>query len=246
MSNAVTSLERDGHEDRSSLPDRPEMLARYRRLRDVSRHHNSAMQKFVSRAVVLQHARRLGLARGRTLILDSMDDLTYAFDLAIHTAEPGRSRAIDRYAEAAGTLSDPDETLMLHAMRAARFALLRIEQRHPVVGLVTTDLCRRTERWLIDLGLESSVPDGAMLATRLYAPEGFSMTAGVNVPIDATIMVTVIDELPRYMQGQPLEAIVDDRRFAEVIYRTALASGLSDRVEYQDLPVDSIDKRIRP
>jgi len=27
--------------------------------------------------------------------------------------------------------------------------------------------------------LESSLPDGAALATRLYTPEGFAMTAGV-------------------------------------------------------------------
>jgi hypothetical protein len=46
----------------------------------------------------------------------------------------------------------------------------------------------------------------------------------------------LIDELPRQMQGQPLEVIVDDRRFAETIYRIALASGLMDRIEYRDLP----------
>jgi hypothetical protein len=236
MSDAASSLERDGHEYRSLSPDRAEVLARYRRLREIGRRHKSALQKFMSQDAILQHARRLGLARGRTFILDHIDELTYAFDLAIYTAQPGRSRAIDRYVESARASSDPDETLMLDAMRAACFSLLRIERRHPVIGLVTTDLCRRTERWLIDVGLESSVPDGAMMATRLYTPEDFSMTAGVNVPIDATIMVKLVDELPRHMQSQPLEVIVDDRRFAETIYRIALANGLMDQVEYRDLP----------
>ena len=34
---------------------------------------------------MLQHARRLGLAHGKTLMLDSIDELPLAFDLAIHT-----------------------------------------------------------------------------------------------------------------------------------------------------------------
>jgi 4-carboxymuconolactone decarboxylase len=38
----------------------------------------------------------LGLAQGRTLILDDMEEMTYVFDLAIYTAPPRRSRAIDR------------------------------------------------------------------------------------------------------------------------------------------------------
>jgi hypothetical protein len=237
MSVTVTSAEGDDYENRISFPDRAKVLERYRRLREISQRHNSAVQKLISQESILQHARRLGLARGRTFILDGIDDLTYALDLAIHTAPPGRSRAIDRYAETARATFDADEKLMLDAMRAALFSLLRIERRHPIAGLVATDLCRDTERWLVDVGLESSIPDGATLATRLYTPGDFSMTAGVNVPLDATTLLRLIDELPRHMQGQPLEVLVDDRRFAEMIYRIALANGLMDRVEYRDVPL---------
>jgi hypothetical protein len=235
MSDSVTLPECDNQENRPSPSDRAEVLERYRHLREISRRHNHAIQKLISQESMLQHARRLGLARGRTFILDSMDDLTCAFDLAIHTAPPGRSRAIDRYAESACATSDADELLMLEAMRAARFSLLRIERRHHIAGLVTTDLCRNTERWLIDIGLESSIPDGATLATRLYTVGDFSMTAGVNVPLDATTMVASIDDLPQHLKELPLDMLADDRRFAETIYRNALANGLMDRVEYRDV-----------
>jgi hypothetical protein len=33
--------------------------------------------------------------------------------------------------------------------------------------------------------------------------------------------------------------VIDDRRFAEAIYRVALADGIMDRVAYQDLPDDA-------
>lgn len=236
MSDAAIPLARANCESRPSFPDRAKVLERYRHLREISRRHNSAVQKLVSQGSILQQARRLGLARGKTFILDGIDDLTYALDLAIHTAPPGRSRAIDRYAEAASALSDADDLLMLDAMRTARFSLLHVDRRHQIAGLVTTDLCQHTERWLVDVGLESSIPDGTTLATRLYSPGEFSMTAGVNVPFDATTLAALIGELPRHMQGQPLEVIVDDRRFAETIYRIALANGVTDRVEYRDVP----------
>jgi hypothetical protein len=208
MPDAVTPLERDHLESCTLSSDRAEVLARYRRLREISQRHNSAMQRVISQEAVLQHARQLGLARGRTFFLDSMDELSYAFDLAIHTAPAGRSRAIDRYAESARAVPASDEMLMLNAMRAAHFSLLRVERRHEVAGLVATDLCRRVERWLIDVGLESSIPDGSTMATRLYTPERFSMTAGVNVPLDDLTMMTLIAELPQHMR----QAARGDRR----------------------------------
>lgn len=216
-------------------PDRAEVLERYRSLREISRRHNRAIQKFTSPDSVMQHARRLGLARGKTLLLEDVDELTYAVDLAIHTAPAGRSRPIDRYAQSASAPSEGDEKLMLDAMRASRFSLLHIECRHPVAGLIATDLCHDTEQWLIDIGLEGSIPDGAMLATRFYTPGDFSMTAGVNVPLDAMTLTTMIGELPRHMKSQSLPAMAGDRRFAETIYRIALASSVMDRVQYRDV-----------
>jgi hypothetical protein len=36
-----------------------------------------------------------------------------------------------------------------------------------------------------------------------------------------------------------LTDLIDDRRFAETIYRVALADGIMDRVTYQDPPEDA-------
>ena len=43
---------------------------------------------FFSRPALLEQARHLGLAVGETLAAESFDELTLAFDLAIHTARP--------------------------------------------------------------------------------------------------------------------------------------------------------------
>jgi hypothetical protein len=163
--------------------------------------------------------------------------MTYVFDLAIHTAAAGRSRAIDRYARSARFAAGTDEARVLEAMRAARFSILAIERRHETAGLVATDLFRGGKVWLVDIGLGSSLLDGAVIATRLYAPEGFSMTAGVNVPVDRD-MIDGLGAEPRRLSQATLAAMSDDRHFAEAVYRIGLADGITDRVLCQD-PADA-------
>src|SRR5260221_7949809 len=104
-------------------------------------------------------------------------------------------------------------------MRAAPFSILVIERRHETVGLVATDRFRRTTVWLVDIGLESSMPDGGVIATRLFTPDRFAMTAGVNVPFDLAMIGDLHAELPRRLGEIELTDLIDDRRFAEVIYR---------------------------
>lgn len=74
------------------------------------------------------------------------------------------------------------------------------------------------------------------MAIGRYTPERFSMT--VTVPFDLGSVEDLAAELPRHMREKPLAAIVDDRRFAETIYRVALASGIMERTRYRDLPDD--------
>jgi len=221
------------------LPGRDEVLARYRRLREISVQHHHEALGYISGDAMLHQARRLGLARGKTLILDDMDEMNYVYDLAIHTAPAGRSRAIDRYARSARLTAGSDAALVLDAMRTARFSILVMERRHESAGLVATDLFRRTEVWVVDIGLESSLPDGEIIATRLFTPERFAMTAGVQVPFDLGTIEDLCAELPNSLRDIDLTALVGDRRFAEVIYRVALANGVMNRVRYQDLPDDA-------
>jgi hypothetical protein len=72
------------------------VLARYRHLREISKRHHSDAMKYLSQDTILHHARRLGLMLGKTVVLDSMDEFTLVYDLAIYTAPDGRSRAVDR------------------------------------------------------------------------------------------------------------------------------------------------------
>lgn len=212
---------------------RSEVIARYRTLREISKRHHSKVMDFLSQDAIFHHGRRLGLLVGKTFVLDDMDDLNLAFDLAIYTAPVGRSRAVDRYANAARLAPGSNEALVLESMCRARFAVVSVERRHAAAGLIVKDLMRRITYWLVDEGLESSAPDGWVFATRLYTPEGFSMTAGVNVPLYPQLIRAALGDVPQLRRKSPAE-VSDDRRFAEAIYRLALASGVMERVAYRD------------
>ena len=56
---------------------------------------------------ILEQAKHLGLAYGQALVAESEEEMTLIFDLAIHTAKPGRSRAIDRYAKSVSSSPAP-------------------------------------------------------------------------------------------------------------------------------------------
>lgn len=215
---------------------RDEVIERYRHLRRISKAHHSAILRFLSKDAVLGAARRLGLAHGRTFVLDDMDELTLAFDLAIHTAPAGRSRAIDRYARTAHCADGSDEALVLEAMRGARFGAISVKRRHPSAGLIVVDVFRDVEFWLVDEGLEGSLSEGMSLATRYYTPDRFAMTAGVVVPADLDFLATAVESAPYLMRKEPGEAI-EDPRFAEAVYRTALAEGVMANVQYKDQDV---------
>lgn len=223
----------------AALLSRTEVLTRYRHLREISKQHHSAVLDFLSKDAIISQARRLDLAQGKMLVLDSMDDLNLAFDLAIYTAPKNRSRAIDRYAGAARLTPESDEAMVLEAMRRARFSIVTFVRRHPVAGLIVKDLFRGVDVWLVDEGLESSLSEGTALATRLYLlPEGFAMTAGVLVPLDVELLEDAIADAPQLLR-KGYEEVIDDRHFAEAIYRVALASGLMEQVTYQDTIAES-------
>jgi hypothetical protein len=216
---------------------REDILARYLHLREISKRLHEEVLTSISVDALLNHARRLGLTQGKTLLLEDMDEMYYVYDLAIYTAPADRSRAIDRYAKSAKFEAQSDERLMLDAMCRSQFAILLIEQRHDAVGLIATDILRNSKVWLLDVGLESSMDDGELIATRLLTPGPFSMTAGVNVPFQIEMLEPICMLLPQRMGNSKLSRIAEDRRFAEAVYKVGLADGVMDRIAYLD-PAD--------
>jgi hypothetical protein len=211
-----------------------EILNHYRRLRAIGKRHHNAALDCLARPAIHERAKHLGQTHGQTMVVDSMEAMTLIFDLAVHTARPGRSRAIDRYARAASLSSDPDDARTLEALCGAQFSIWRVERYHEVAGLVVRDVLRESETWLIDEGLTVSLYLGQTFASRLCWPAEFAMTCGVFVPVDAELMQQVMLDSRAWLRRADPEQLPDDPRFATAIYHAALDEGVMDNVEFQE------------
>lgn len=213
---------------------RRDVLDRYRHLRAIStRHHSGALDR-MARPSFLEQARYLGLAYGQAVFAESEEEMTLIFDLAIHTARPGRTRAIDRYAKAARFPPDSDEAHTLDTMRQAQFSVWQIERHHETVGVLVTDLLRDRETWLVDEALTRCAQVGLAFAGRLFWPAAFAMTCGVVVPVDAALIEDALFDSAAWLRHSDPDQLADDPRFAAAIYRTALEDGTFDHVTFQE------------
>ena len=214
---------------------RDEVLARYRHLRAISTRHHTEAMNFFSRPALLEQARHLGLAAGGMLAAESFDELTLAFDLAIHAARPGHSRAVDRYAGAAavpaGLGRGPG------AGGDAPGALLALAGGAPARGGRA--------------GRPGPATGGRGLAGRRGA--GAERARGHGGGHAAVHARRLRHDVRRHRAGRPRAArggprqvlprvrgtpdrVADDRRFATAIYRAAVARGLMARVGFEAAP----------
>ena len=217
---------------------RSEILARYRRLRQISKEQHEAVLDIIAPSVLLDWARRLDLTEGKAIVLENDNEMTLPEDLAIYLPRPGRSHPLERYGRVARFAPGSDEAIVLAAMRRARFSLWRVERRHPTTGLILRDLLRGEETCLVDEAMEKNAPPGVEMAARLLQPESFAMTARIIVPLlpDLMTLPEVMEEVftrapaLRRLRGA---ALAGNPRFAIGFYRAAVATGAMDRVLFQ-------------
>jgi hypothetical protein len=71
ISTALALREESAVAKPAALLSRAEVLTRYRHFREISKQHHYAALDFLSKDAIISQARRLGLAQGKTLVLDS-------------------------------------------------------------------------------------------------------------------------------------------------------------------------------
>jgi hypothetical protein len=178
----------------------------------------------VPRERVVAEASSLGLPAEEALAQIAEDELRLAFDLALHTASPGRPRAIDRLSQRMRPTAEGEEAgLVLRALKAAWFSVFRVLDPHPEAGLVLEDALLGGEAWVLDDALAEHTAPGTVLALRAARVRGFAITCGTALPLDEPTLEEVRAILAG--SGVPAEAMVADSRFARLVYRRAIGLG---------------------
>ncbi len=199
-------------------------------LRAAWQRHAAARKRFqeiavqaVPRPKLMEHAKRLGMPvdQGEMAQL-SDDELAYLFDLAIYSAPPGRSRAIDRVVRQHARLQG-EAVLVLNALSSAWFSIFQVIGIHPDGGLVLEDALGGGEVWVVDEGLSEVAEIGAIVATRLGRVAGYAITCGVMAMLDDGILSGIRQVAQR--GGVAPAELVDEPRFIEGVWRRALGFG---------------------
>ena len=211
---------------------RKQAIARYRHLRAISKRHFNAALDFIAKPVMMDYARRLGVAYDNAIILDDVGDFAYIYDLALYTAKEGRSRAIDRYARSIHPAPGSDEEITLRAAQAARFAVWLVEGRHDTAGLNIFDVAREQTVRLMDEGFEATLPTGVLFASRLQPVDDFVMTTGATVPLDSIIFKNCLSNLPGSITSRM--TMIEDYRFAIGVFRAYLSGEAGARLKHCD------------
>jgi hypothetical protein len=194
-----------------------ELLARYQHLRQIGLQLNNRLVETLSRNVLDEGGKKLGILKKNVLVLDSEDEMAVLMDYCIHNVRRQGVNAIERYLMDSPPSPDSDEMMLLQAMRQARYSLFAVESVEPGVGVHVRDLLGDEPLFLVDVGFSRTAGPGMILAARVMSPGGIGMTTGAALPVG------MLSSTERARFVQSIRTIFKDREFRR-LHRKRLAN----------------------
>lgn len=204
-----------------------DIAARYARLRPIRQRLNDELVTRLSRDVLDEGARSLGMLRGNAFLFGDENDMSVLMDYCVYDVHRQGRNAVEQFLVDAPPDPDSDEMLCLTAMLRATYALAVVLGVEPGVGCHIRNLLADETLLLADVGLSQTAGAGDLLATRLLDFGDFVTTSGASLPV-ATLDDQALDKWQRDLSAC---AIVDDFDPAPLI-RECLLRGASSRIRY--------------
>ncbi len=231
---ATTSLT-DRPRQNADIPnaeDRAGIVSRYQHLRAAGRNLNHKLVKRLSKDVIHEGGRRLGILEGGTLVFNSEDESSVLMDYCLYDVRRKGRNATEQYLIDAAPAPNSDEMACLRAMQQAIYSLFVVESVTRGFGVIVRDLLTDEIILVVDMGFGSTAQAGLVFASRLLFHEGFAMTGGAALPI------SVLPEDQREAITKELSRAVkadDDGYFDPApIIRSCLSQGCSSQVQYEE------------
>ena len=179
------SLPEDSRRDEAStrITDRAEVLSRYKRLRAAGRKLNSKLTDRLTKDVLHEGGRKLGILQGGTLVFNSEDETWVLMDYCIYDVRRQGRNAVEQYLVDFAPDPASDEMVCLQAMRGAIYSLFLVESVIPGFGVTVRDVVSNKTILIVDVGFGDTGQPGIIFASRLVFHEGFAMTTGAALPI---------------------------------------------------------------
>ncbi len=213
-----------------------DLLKRYKELREVGLRLNSRLMETLPHSALDEGGKKLGILKKNVLTLDSEDEIAVLADFCIHDVRRPGANAVDRLL-AESLPPGGDEMVLLQALRQARYSLFAVETVEPGVGVHVRDLLRDEPLFLVEVGLSRSAPAGMVLAARVMAPEGISMTTGAALPVgmlSPAERAGFLQAMKAHLKSLDFHRLAAEEasEMAAVVIRTCLQHGAASRIRY--------------
>jgi len=217
------------------------LFSEYKRLRKAVPNLTSAIVKCLSKPAIMDCAKKLGLRKGKNLILENMHEMDVFMDYCIYSYRKGGKNAIQRYIDQCDPAEESDEWILLRAMLHSHYSIFQVRAIERGKGLTLCDLLCGEDLLLFDVGLSSSASQGMMFAGRILPLGDYYITSGAFIPLDRELVEkTVIPSAERFLSkiNRKPESIItpaDEDRFSVEIIRAALREGMMQRMAYTEI-----------
>jgi hypothetical protein len=206
-------------------------VARYTRLRALSKDLNHKIVKTVPPQAYTDIGRAIGILHDGVLVFGSMDMSHVLMDCCLYDWVKDGKNVMQRYVGSHPASQGTDQRCLFDAYLQAKYRILVSQSVAPGAGLYCLDILdilNKEELFIMDVGLSRSVPGANHVFASRTIPLGeYWMTTGAGLPIHSKKTVQAAISRPGEKQLPLPLAIV----------RACLAAGAADYVAYEDVEI---------
>ena len=221
------------------MTDHSGLLDRYRRLREVRFRLNNFLVTTIPKKTLEDCGRILGFIQKGVLIFETEDESSLLMDYCIYYPETDGRNLVAKYLEKSPPPADSDELIALQAMTHAYYSLFQIVGVERGVGVSVFDVLRDETGFIVDVGLGNTAQRHMMLATRIIPANGFLVTGGAGLPVDAAAAERISGALKRsifHPETFDFKRITpqQEAEIAALIIRACRSTGMTSRIAYAE------------
>jgi hypothetical protein len=169
--------------DAFQIDNRGEVISRYKHLRKVSVKLNDKIVQTLSKEVLHEGGKKLGILQSGTLVFNTEDETSVLMDYCLYDVRRKGRNAVEQYLIESPPDPESDEMTCLRAMQHATYSLFIVESVERGFGVTVRDLRSNETLLVVDMGFGSTAQPGLLFASRLLPHDGFSVTGGAALQI---------------------------------------------------------------
>jgi hypothetical protein len=224
------------------------LVPTYQRLRKIGLKLNHRLVETLSKDVLEEGGRKLGIFRKGTLVFDTEDEVAVLMDFCIYNLYRGGRNAVQSMLEDSPP-SDPDELALLRTYSDAYYSVFQIVEVERGAGVTVEDTLRGGAQFMTDVSFGQSARKGYMLAGRVIPMDGFLMSGGAMLPVAGRaaqrVAEAIVHHVPRDTDFTRLTR-TQEADLTAMIIRACLEGGASEHVMHATLGEERHTSRRSP